>query len=234
MEKRNPKHLSDLFTGLTKVLPVVFISVIIICAIFVYKTINFDQLASYTANDMILGIVMILFLYAVKSLTVIFPIPVLFITVGTLFSVPVAIAVNIAGLIVSLVLPYGLGRFAGADLHHFIVTKYPKAKKFSALKENHSFFMIYMIRLIGIFSIDLTSMMMGSSKVPFKTYLLGSLLGMLPSVLIASYLGSNVTNPFSPEFAVSILLTVVMLVVSYVLYKKFRVDQEYGDEPHKS
>ncbi len=78
-----------------------------------------------------------------------------------------------------------------------------------------------MIRLIGIFSADLTSMMMGSSRLPFKNYLFGSLLGMMPSMMIITFLGANVTNPRSPEFLLSVVLTVLLTVFSFILYRWF-------------
>lgn len=222
MGEKHQRHFIKLLMSVMKILPYVLVLVLIIGAFFLYPKISLDMLIEYTTDNILTGIAVVLALYAIKSLTVVFPVPVLYIAVGTVFPAPAAVAVNLAGLCLALSLPYGLGRLAGTELHRRILEKYPKARAMADFKEKHTFFMIYLIRLIGIFSVDLTSLMMGSSGLPFKTYLLASLLGMLPSMVIATFLGANVTDPLSPEFAVSAVLTMILLVISFILYRKYK------------
>ncbi len=222
MKERLQKRLTNMTVLAMKILPPAFALLLILGAVLVFTHIRLDQLGDYVQNNIFWGIMAILVIYGVKSLTVVFPVPVLYAVVGTLFPTPAAMAVNLAGLTVELMLPYGLGRLAGTELHRYILEKYPKAKAVADFKEKHNFFMIYMIRLIGIFSVDLTSMMMGSSRLPFKNYLAGSLLGMLPTLLIVTFLGANVTDPKSPEFLIAAGLTVALLLISFVLYKKYK------------
>ena len=55
-------------------------------------------------------------LYAVKSVSFIFPIAILQLAVGHLFSTGTALLVNFLGRAVTLALPYWMGRFSGSSM----------------------------------------------------------------------------------------------------------------------
>lgn len=227
MKEKQQKQFTAFMVKAMKVLPIIFVLTLIAAAFVVYKHIRPDMLDEFIHRNLLSGILVVVGLYAIKSMTIILPVPVLYIAVGSLFpNVLIAIGVNLLGLTAELTVPYALGRLAGQDMHRYIIEKYPKARSFADYKERNSFFVIYMIRLIGIFSADLTSMMMGSSKLPFKNYLFGSILGMLPTMLIITFLGANVTNPRSIEFMLSVVLTVLLTVFSFILYKRYMKQQK--------
>lgn len=227
MKEEQQKQFTGFMVKAMKILPLIFVLALIAVAFIIYQHVQIDKLDEFIHKNLLMGILVVMGLYAVKSMTVVLPVPVLYIAVGTLFpNVAIAAAVNTLGLIAELTVPYALGRLAGQDLHRYILEKYPKARGFADYKDRHNFFMIYMMRLIGIFSADLTSMMMGSSKLPFKSYLLGSLLGMMPSMLIITFLGANVTNPRSAEFMLSVVLTVLLTCFSFILYRRYNKQNE--------
>ena len=53
---------------------------------------------------------------------------------------------------------------------------------------------------------------------PFGRYLSGSLLGTLPGIITATLIGTSVTEPSSPLFWGSILLTALLSVISFLSY----------------
>ena len=208
-------------------LPLVLAVLLVLGAFFLFTNFSLDRLADYAADDLIFGILVILFLFAVKSFTVIIPVHILYIAVGSVFPMPLALLINLAGLSLELSLPYFLGRLAGKDLYHKLVTKYPKAQKFAERVGDKGFFRIYLVRLIGLFSMDLTSMVMGCvAHLSYKSYLLASLLDSLPTLLIITYLGANVTDPYSMEFIIAIILTLLLAVFSLILYKKHNAQED--------
>lgn len=83
-----------------------------------------ERILSYTPEEPVkAGIT-----YAVKSVSFIFPIAILQLAVGHLFSTGTALLVNFLGRAVTLALPYWMGRFSGASMVESLTAKYPKLK----------------------------------------------------------------------------------------------------------
>ena len=65
-------------------------------------------------------------------------------------------------------------------------------------------------------------MLLGSIKLKFMPYILGSLLGIFPGMLAATFMGTAISNPSSPEFIIALVGTVLLSVVSYLIYHKWK------------
>ena len=117
--KRNNPFGSRLATVLLTIFKIVPFAVILICCILYARSggeIKVEQILAYTPDNALLAALALIGLYAVKSLSVVFPLLVLYISAGVLFSAPIAILVNTAGLLVCLSVPYWIGRFSGKEL----------------------------------------------------------------------------------------------------------------------
>ena len=64
--------------------------------------------------------------YAVKSLSVFFPLLVLYAAAGRVFPLSKALLVNLIGLVICESIPYGIGRLSGTSLAAKLREKYPK------------------------------------------------------------------------------------------------------------
>lgn len=109
---------------------------LIICMMFVIlflasgKEITVQTILRYTPEYPFAAAMVILLLYALKSVSFVFPIAVLQIATGHLFWTPVALLVNFVGRAITLSIPYWIGRFSGSDLIDSLQKKYPKLKKY--------------------------------------------------------------------------------------------------------
>lgn len=157
-------------------------------------------------------------LYAAKSVSVVFPIIVLHIAGGFLFSPFVAVIVNCVGTITTIIIPYWIGRISGADFANRLMQKYPKVEEVIAKIDDNSFSASFFLRVISCLPGDAVSMYLGATKMQFTSYLLGSFLGYLPGIITATLLGESVTVPTSPMFWISLLLTVGIAVFSFLFY----------------
>ena len=63
----------------------------------------------------------LLLLYALKSLSVAFPIAALEVVTGIVFPLPIALLLNFIGIVIVLTIPYYIGRFSGHDLADQII-----------------------------------------------------------------------------------------------------------------
>lgn len=213
------KKLNDFF----KVLPII-ICLTLVCLYFIFrKDITIESIISYTPNNSVLAILFIWFMYAIKSLSVFFPLSILKMVSGYLFSLPIAFMVNVIGLIISTSIPYWLGKFSGASAVDRLIQKYPKLESVVDLQYNNDIFVSFFLRVVRFLPGDIVSMYLGAINIPFPKYLLGSLLGLAPGIITSTLIGASITDPSSPMFIISIIMTVVISTVSaliYYIYKK--------------
>lgn len=178
-----------------------------------------EGILSYTPANYWLAALFLVGLYALKSLSVVFPILALYLAGGAIFSQWAGLAVNLVGVAVCVSLPYWIGRGAGAGAVERLAAKYPKVNQVAALQQKHTWYFSFLLRVVGFLPCDVVSLYMGASHVPYGPYLLGTVLGMLPGVLLTTLMGSSITDPAAPAFWLSAVCAVVISAASMVLYR---------------
>ena len=153
-------------------------------------------------------------LFALKSLSVVLPLWVLYLTAGLLFSPVWAILVSLFGLVFTFTIPYLLGWFQGPDAISQMRQRFPKADQFSRWQDSRPFFFSFFSRQIGILPGDLVSVYLGACHIPYPAYLLGGICGSLCSLLTTVLVGQNLRDPFSPAFWGALILRVIVAVGS--------------------
>lgn len=154
-------------------------------------------------------------LYAVKSLSVAFPLSALTAAGGLLFPFPWALAVNVLGVGVAQALPYCLGRRDRAGLDA-LTARYPRLAALSRTPGGRD---VFLLRLAGASPGDVVSLYFGAAGVPRGTYFLAGTLGALPRVAAATLLGSALWDPGSGRFWASMGLGAAMTVLSAALWR---------------
>lgn len=197
---------------------------LILCILFMALYIIFrdsitvESISSFAPENIILAILFMLLLYAVKSLSIMFPFVILNMVGGLLFPTGIAVFVNFLGLIVELLVPYWVGRAAGADFAANLCEKHPKLDDFINHQPGSKYFMTFFLRAINCLPTDAVSMYYGAVKHPFGAFMLCSFFGCMPLVLAVTLLGASITDTSSPMFWISIVLTVSISVTSVIVY----------------
>ena len=88
------------------------------------------------------------------------------------------------------------------------------------LKEN-GFATMFILRLFPIFPFNGLNYAMGLTKIRFKDYFLGTLLGIIPGTFVYVNIGANVADWKSPGFFIAVGLLVLLMVVG-VVWKKYK------------
>lgn len=173
-------------------------------------------IAARSPENMVPAICFLLVLYAVKSLSVVFPLSALEAAGGLLFPLPLALTVNFLGVLLVQILPYLLGRRQQGDLSA-LTRKYPRL---TALQpgENPGR-TVFLLRLAGVSPGDLVSLYLGAAGVPFFAYFTGGALGSFPRVASATLLGAALWNVGSSRFYLSLLPGAALTVLSLLLWK---------------
>ncbi len=231
--KRNNPFGSKLATALLTIFKIVPFAVILLCSILYARSggkIKVEQILAYTPDNALQAALVLIGLYAVKSLSVVFPLLVLYISAGVLFDVPIAILVNTAGLLVCISLPYWIGRFSGKELVERLERKHPMIARMNAVKQGSELFFAFFLRVINMLPGDIVSMVLGASRMGYVGYMAGSLLGLMPTMLSATFLGESILTPMSPVFLISACTTILISIVSFLVWRHTRKRMEEEDK----
>ncbi|MGN0595184.1 MAG: TVP38/TMEM64 family protein [Hominimerdicola sp.] len=191
---------------------------ILICTIFLCNH-SFEELLSYTPKNLFLAAFVLLGFYGLKSLSVVFPMYALYIAVGAIYPFWLSFIINIAGLVISFTIPYIIGRISGGELVEKIANHYPKVEKLIDYTHNNNLFASYVSRVLFI-PCDIVSMLYGALKMPYRVYILGSLMGLMPEMIVSTYIGARLKNLTFKSILVMIGLILCTFGFSYLLNKK--------------
>ncbi len=194
---------------------------IIVLLIIHRKELSAEEIARYTPKNPWLAVIVMLALFALKSLSIVIYSGLLYAANGILFPLPAAIVLNLIGTVIMLSLPYWIGRRNGASAVDEIRKKYPKAEVIHDLRAKNDFLFSFLVRMIRLPS-DVASLYMGAVHVEYKKYLLGSLLGMLPHAITYPIMGMSIQDIRSPKFVISLCAELAYILITSAVYTVYR------------
>lgn len=210
----------------------VIVAALIIIALFVCINvfdISVNSIITFTPKNIVLAVVASLLLYAFKSVTFIISLQILHLACGIMFSLPLALAVNIVGSAISIILPYILGRWKGMKYLDRLLSKYPGLEKIKSFNDSNAFLTSLCVRGIGLTALDPTSLYFGSAGTPFAQYFSGSMLGLMPTLVVRTVMGVSAEDPSSIGFKISviayILVILAVIVLGWTTWKRFSADK---------
>lgn len=186
--------------------------------LFSKENISAQTLVDWAPDKYPLAIGFFLLAYVFKTLSLVFPLAVLFIAAGMVFPIWLALLVNLCGLTLSITIGYFTGRFSGSGWAKQFLENYPRLQVIKKFRQRSDFLFSYTVRAVGVFACDIVSMYMGAVRAPFRSFLFGSLLGIAPGMLAQTLLGSTILQPDSPLFWVFASGAVVVAIVSSLCY----------------
>ena len=205
-----------------RIIPVLGLLVLGGMYLFSGRSVTVQDILDYTPSEPLLAALFLWVGFALKSLSLVFPIYVLFGVSGQLFPLPVALAVNTVGVAITLTLPYLLGRASELDFSEKLLVKYPKLQDIRRLREQSSFFLSFLMRAIGVLPCDVVSMYFGSTKMDYLPYIGGAVLGFMPDLICATVLGQQIDDYGSPAFWITVVINIIACISSYFLYRWYK------------
>ena len=163
-----------------------------------------DGVLMMSPANRVLAALVLLGLFALKSLSVVMYCGILFAASGILFPLPIAIIINLCGSAIMCTISYLMGRQLGAGAVEELRKKYPKLEVLKDMRRGNDFFYSFLLRALNILPLDVTSAYLGAAGLKYTPYLWGSQAGMLSSCVLFPILGMNINTPMSPEFLISL------------------------------
>lgn len=203
-----------------KSLPIIIAIIGIILFIIYGRGMTVDKILNYTPENQFMTAIFILIMFLCKSLTVMFPVAVIYVVTGILFTPFVAILINILGISISFAYSYWIGYMSEGNIREQLMIRYKKLEKVDTLMKNNEWVATFIVRIVGIVPLDMVSMFLGSMKLSFSKYMTASILGALPILVTTTLIGITVRDPFSMEFIFSILFRISISGIAIFISKR--------------
>lgn len=203
-----------------KSLPIIIAITGIILFIIFGRGITVEGIVNYTPESQFFTGIFILGMFLFKSLMVMFPISLLYIVTGMIFTPIVAIMINVLGITISFAYSYWIGYMSEGNIREQLMIRYKKLEKVDTLMKTNEWLAIFIVRVVGIVPMDMVSMFMGSMELSFDRYIIASILGGLPILITTTLIGITARNPSSVEFIASILFRVAISGLAIWISKK--------------
>lgn len=196
---------------------IVWVAIIVFCLVN-RNEFTLEEILNYTPRQPVLAVLLLLVLFAVKSLSIFLYSGFLYVASGILFPLPAAIAVNIAGTAVMVSIPYWLGKKLGSRAVQYILSRYPKASVLHELRSGSDFFFVLIIRLLGVLSADVVSAYMGAVGIKYRDYLPACLLGFLTTCILFPIMGMSISDVRSPQFLIAAGIELAAMLTSCIVF----------------
>lgn len=197
---------------------IVVLLVCVVMAVVYRREITLERILSFTPRNLWVAALVFMGLFAAKSLTSIVYVKLLYAAAGVVFPLPVAIAVSLAGTAVELAIPYGIGLGGGRGTADLVLKRWPRLNRLKLLRSRSNFWFAAFTRAVGVLPADPVSLYFGACRMPFGAFLLGSLAGMLPTLLITVVIGAEADDPDSPGFITATALFVAVQLISLIIF----------------
>ena len=215
----------DNFGGIFGYLPVIFMLVFVIGAA-VFLLTSGDSLTAegiyerLSGSNRIVTALLIILLFALKSMTVfvLYNIPVA--AAGLLFPFWEALIINLIGTAICVSIPYFIGRSqAGGPLVKRALEKNALLKRISQSEKEYSFALSLVLRVLSLPS-DLLGLFLGSMRVSYPVFLISSMLGITPGMIWVTILGGAAVGKGTPAFWVILGIDAVMICVALFVFRR--------------
>ena len=178
------------------------------------------RVAALHSRWLILIVIFLLFL--LRSLSMMYPYPMIFIITAMVFPPYQSFFMNLFGMAFTFAFRYYTGYEMGEGTINFALKKYPQI--LSAMEEDGKGnpIILLALRMIPSLPINTISHFYGSMEYSFPRYMLLSIGAYIPKLVSYSFIGNNVYDPFSSEFFVPIIALLIftgacLLVLRWIL-----------------
>ncbi len=175
------------------------------------------ELANYKPDNPLLSCLVMLGLFALKSVDFLMHSGVLYAASGIMFPLPAALLLNTVGIMITVTPTWFLGIIWGPPVIEALCRRYPKLRVIVDDQKGGSLAVAILLRTVGL-PIQAGSMYMGAANYRFGRFLLGSVLGLLPIMIPYTVMGENAGKPGSLAFVIALATELLLHIVSVMTF----------------
>lgn len=182
---------------------------------------NVNKMRRYILSYGEFSSIIFIIIYSLKPVALIIPASIMSILAGNIFGPYKALFLSIIGCFGAGSVAFFIARVLGKSFVDNLLKG--KALTLDSNIEKHGFKIMLIMRLSFIFPYDPLSFAAGLSKMKYRDFILGTLIGVLPEMISYSFIGKNLENLFSISVLLPILMVVVIAIISFYIYKSSNV-----------
>ena len=187
------------------------------------KVSNIKNLSEMITGGALTVSLILIGISVVKSFVLIFPPAVLFSICGYILPgfLP-AFAVNFISVVLSLSIPFFLGRFTGSGMVDTLKKRFKAVRKLDSFVGMNEVKLTAIIKFSGIMPGDLSSLLFGAMNISYKNYMLGATAGNIPLIIVYTLFGTLIKHVGEQPWVVAIPAAVIIMfvLISGILVKK--------------
>lgn len=201
-------------------LPLIIMGIFFVYFLFNHRGLSVNAILSYTPSNYFLAGVIMISLFAIKSVSIVIPFTVLYVSSSIIFPWYWAIIINLIGLFVCMTIPYYIGKLSGKELVVKLMSKYPKINKINNIKAKKQWVFVFIVKILGFIPNDVSSIVLGSLNIDYKVFVISSVLAKTPMMLAKTLIGANINQPGNKGFTAAILISILVFIITMVIYWK--------------
>lgn len=164
--------------------------------------------------------VIFLILYSLKPIVLVIPVWPLSVIAGNIFGPYKALLLSMTGCFLSGTLAFFLAKFLGRSFVDKLLKG--KAMTLDSNIEKHGFKIMAIMRLTFIFPYDPLSYAAGLTKMKYRDFILGTMIGVFPEMISYSFMGKSLEHPLSIKFAAPIVLIIAVAGIAIYAHKALK------------
>jgi len=188
------------------------------------RHIDFKHLKKFIKSYGKFSFLCFIIIYSLKPILFVVPTSLLTVLAGNIYGPFIGLALSMISSFAAASLAFYLARFFGKPFVDKIIGG--KALKLDEDIEKNGFIIMLLMRLSIVFPYDALGYASGLTKIKYRDYILGTMLGILPEMAVYSFMGKNIAHPFSLRFILPIISVIVLALISFYVYNKYKKNTE--------
>lgn len=161
-----------------------------------------------------------------------FPVPILVLAAGIAFGLKLGTLYTVIGSFFNALLMYYIGKFLARDFANDFLNNKVSVNMRDKLKSDNQKTLtsvFFVLRLVPLVSYNLINYVAGLTEIKLGRYLLTTVIGILPGLLVFLNAGDKSLNVKSPEFFMAIVFLVLLTLISLVILKLYLKKENNGN-----
>ncbi len=177
------------------------------------------RVAALQSRGLILIVILLLFL--LRSLSMMYPYPMVFIITAMVFPPYQSFFINLLGMALTFAFRYYTGYEMGEGTINFALRKYPAVLDAMDEDGKGNPLILLALRMVPSLPINTISHFYGSLEYSFPRYMLISVGAYIPKLISYSFIGNNVYDPFSADFFVPMIVLLIFTGICLLVLRTF-------------
>lgn len=141
---------------------------------------------------------------------------------GYVFGPYLGFLLSLISLTVGSVIPFFIARKTGkAFTERLLAERLPGIQRYNRMVKENGFLTVVFFRVVPTLPISAVNFIFGLSKVRFRDFLLGSVAGFAPTLLVLSFIGDMILD-FTSPWLYGLILVYLMMIAAPILWRKYR------------